>query len=612
MVSLGNVVGRGKRPLSWRTAAVVALIILAIAALVTTSIVRMRQDALTQARLRASYLSAALAEDAEGALDTAAVASEFVKRRVEADGDAAPLAELKQQFARYMPALINISVIGPDGHLLATSGDVASSPAGFSQFDFFTANRDGAGRGFRVGKPVTLGLHQMILPETQRLESHDGAFAGVLLFAVDLARATAMYRRVDLGNSGSLILAGTDGTIYAGYILPHGFDPALIGTPVADGQLLALLQDAPSGDFVAANPIDGIERVYSWRRLDEFPLIAIVGLGKAEALASANREAALMAGFGIFAVGLLLALMAMLAREISRRIKQARALEGSRRELKKINAECTTAKLQAEQANQAKSMFLADVSHELRTPLTSIIGFSEIIRDKVFGGDLDRYAGYASDIYTAANHLLGLIGNLLDWSKIEAGKFELRESVFNLSQIETECLRLVRGQAENQGIEITQCPEGADIWIYADNTALKQILLNVLSNAIKFTSRGGSIWIGCRHEADGSLTLAIKDSGIGMTEDEINRALERFGQVRNAHSRHRQGTGLGLPLAAQLTELHSGSLTIESRPGQGTSVFVHFPAWRVHAVLDPESLKPSEQDPDPGSPMKVTRPARKH
>jgi signal transduction histidine kinase len=612
MLSFGEALRQGKRRLSWYVTAGVALILLAIAVLVTVSIVTMRQDALAQARLRASYLSAALAEDAEGALDTAALASEFVKRRVEAEGDAAPLAELKQQIARYMPALINISVISPDGSLLATSGDVASSPASFSQFDFFAANRDGIGSGFRIGKPVKLGLRQMILPETQRLENKDGAFAGVLLFAVDPARATAMYRRVDLGNSGSLMLDGSDGIIYAGYILPRGLDPSLIGTRIADWQLAEFSQSAQSGTYIGTSPIDGTERVYSWRRLNEFPLIAVVGLGKAEALAGANRQAILMAGLGIFAAGLLLALTAMLAREISRRIKQARSLEANRRELKKINAECTSAKRQAVQANEAKSLFFANVSHELRTPLTSIIGFSEIIRDKVFGDDLDRYAGYASDIYTAANHLLGLIGNLLDWSKIEAGKFELRESILNISQIETECLRLIRGQAENEGIEITQCPEGAGISLYADETTLKQILLNILSNAIKFTPTAGSIWFGCRLEADGSLSLVIKDSGLGMTEDEIHRALEPFKQVPNALSRRREGTGLGLPIAAQLMELHGGSLTIESHPGQGTTVSVQFPAWRVHTTTDPESLKPPAQDSDPGSPKKVTKPARKH
>ena len=602
-----------KRPLAWRSGAVVALIALSIAALLAASIVKIRRDALDEARLQASYLSAALERDTEGSLDTAAVASELVKRRVEAEGDAAPLAELKQHIAMYLPQLMNISVIGPDGRLLATSGDVASSRADFSQFDFFIANRDSTISGIRVGKPVTgLLSKQVIIPQTQRLEKKDGAFAGVLLFSIDPARATEMYHRVDLGNSGSIMIVGADGTIFAGYILPRGLDPSLIGTQVGARQVAEQLGDAPSGSYIAASPIDGIERVYSWRRLKDFPFIALVGLGKAEALASVNRQAILMSGLGVLSVGLLFALTAMLGREISRRIKQALALEAHRRKLKEMNAACTVAKKQAEQANQSKSLFLANIGHELRTPLNAIIGFAEIIRDRVFGHDLDRYAEYASDIYESGTHLLELVGNLLDWSKIEAGKFELHEAVLNLSQIEAECLRLVRGQAENRSIELTAGPEGTSISLYADETALKQIILNILSNAIKFTPKAGSVWLGWTLEADGSLTLAVKDSGIGMTEDEIRQALEPFQQVQNALSGHHDGTGLGLPLAVQLTELHGGSLTIESHPGHGTTVSVHFPAWRVNSDNALEGLVPPENEQNPPPAKKITKPAPKH
>ncbi|MGA7323834.1 MAG: ATP-binding protein, partial [Rhodomicrobium sp.] len=408
-----------------------------------------------------------------------------------------------------------------------------------------------------------------------------------------------------------LIIVGAEGTIFFGYTLPRGLDPSVFGTPVSD-QVAARLQSAPSGSFIAASPIDGIERVYSWRRLNDFPFIALVGLGKAEALAGANRQATLMSGLGLLSIALLLGLTALLLREISRRVKQALALEANRRKLKEMNSELAGAKREAELANQTKSLFLANIGHELLTPLTGIIGFAEIIRGKVFGNDFDRYAGYASDIYGAATHLLELIRNLLDWSKIEAGKFELHERTLDLSRIEAECLRLVRGQAENSGIELTASPEGAPVSLCADETALKQILLNILSNAIKFTPKGGSVWFGRTLDADGALTLCIKDSGIGMTEEEIGQALEPFRQVQSPLLHHREGTGLGLPLAAHLMELHGGSLAVESHPGQGTTVSVHFPAWRVNPENGKESLKPPAQDHDPRSVKKMSRPARKH
>ncbi|MGA7326999.1 MAG: ATP-binding protein [Rhodomicrobium sp.] len=613
MLKLGKNFSQVKGSLAWWIGAVVALIVLCIVALLIASILTARKDALAQARLKASYLSAALAEDAEGSLDTAAVASEFVKRRVEAEGDAVPLAEVKQEISKYMRHLDNISVIGPDGRLRATSGDVASSPADFSQFDFFIANRDNTASGFRAGKPVAgLKPGQIIMPETQRLESKDGAFAGVILFSIDPVRMTALYHRVDLGNSGSLIVLGSDGTIVAGYTLPRGLDPSLIGTVFADKEIIARVGGAPSGSFIAASPIDGIERIYSWRRLNDFPLIALVGLGKGEALAGANRQAILMSGLGLLSIGLLLGLTTMLLREIRRRVRQALALEVHRRNLKQANAELADAKRQAELANQSKSLFLANIGHDLLTPLTAIIGFAELIRDKVFGHDLDRYAAYASDICGSATHLLGLIRNLLDSSKIEAGKFELHERVLDLNQIEAECLHLVRGQAENQGIELTACQEGAGFSLLADETALKQILLNILSNAIKFTPKAGSVWLAHRLDADGSVILTVTDTGVGMTEEEIGQALEPFCQVQNGLSGHREGTGLGLPLVAQLIELHDGSLTFESRRGQGTTVSVHFPARRVNPDNTAESSKAPENKLEPPPAKKIIKPTPKH
>jgi two-component system, cell cycle sensor histidine kinase PleC len=603
----GADVSQSKKSLAWRSAAAIVAIILSITALLVAAIVTIRRDALNETRLKASYLSAALEQDAGGVLSTIAVASEWVKRRVEAERDAAPLSQLKQKIEKYIPRLMNISVIGPDGRLQATSGDVAASPADFSQFNFFIANRDNTASGFRIGKPVPGLLPERdIIPATQRLENKNGAFTGVLLFSIDPMRTMALSHLVDLGYSGSIMVIGTDGVIFAGYTLPRGLDPSRIGTAVADEQIIARMQGAPSGSYIATSPIDNIERIYSWRRLKDFPLIALVGLGKAEALAAARRQTILMSGLGLLSIGLLLGLTAMLVREIYRRVKQALALEA-------LNSELAAAKRQAEEANQSKSLFLANVGHELGTPLTAISGFAEFIRDKVFGNELDRYAGYASDIYGAAAHLLELIRNLLESSKIEAGKFELHERVLDLSQIEAECLRLVRGQAENRGIELTAGPAGTSISLYADETALKQIILNILSNAIKFTPKGGSVWFGHALDADGSLTFTVGDSGIGMTEDEVRQALEPFRQVQNALLRHRDGTGLGLPLAAQLIELHGGRLTIESHPGQGTTVSIHFPASRLKSDKTlVESLKPQESEDDPAYSKKITKPARKH
>ncbi len=357
-----------KWELDFWIAIVTGVIVLLIAAIITLSILRARQDAIAQAKLKASYLSAALQEGAEGHLDSLAIASEFVKRRVETEGDAAPLAELKTEISSYLPGIANISVIGPDGSLRATSGDVASAPPNFSDFDFFRIGRDSPS-GFRFGKPIT-GLlpNRMAIPATQRLEKKDGEFAGAVLFSLDPERATEMYRRVDLGNSGSLVLLGTSGIVLFGYTLPHGLDPSVIGTLAANENAPARLQSGSSRSYIATSALDGIERVYSWRRLTNFPVIAVVGLGKEEALAAANRQALRMLALGVLSAGLLLALTIMLSREISRRIKHALALEETNAKLIAAQVDIDERKRHEEQI----TLLLREINHRSKNMLSVV------------------------------------------------------------------------------------------------------------------------------------------------------------------------------------------------------------------------------------------------
>ncbi len=249
--------------------------------------------------------------------------------------------------------------------------------------------------------------------------------------------------------------------------------------------------------------------------------------------------------------------------------------------MRKTNVELVRAKRRAEEANQAKSAFLANMSHELRTPLNAILGFSEIIRDKLLGQDADRYATYAADIHRSGSHLLSIVNDILDVTRIEAGKLELREERVRLSAILHRCLATVEQQAAAGGVHLASPEQDQGVSIYGDKHKLKQIVINLLSNAIKFTSPGGRIDISAAAGRDGGLSLAIRDTGIGMTGEEIRQALELFRQVDNGLARRFEGAGLGLPLAVSLTELHGGTLDIESTPGTGTTVTVHFPAERI-------------------------------
>lgn len=236
----------------------------------------------------------------------------------------------------------------------------------------------------------------------------------------------------------------------------------------------------------------------------------------------------------------------------------------------------------AEAANQAKTQFLAMMSHELRTPLNAILGFSEIIRSEALGPvGCEEYQSYASDIYTSGAHLLSVINDLLDLAKVESGMVDLREELVDPSVIVDETVRIVSKTQAAKDIAITAEPDAGILNFRGDKRRLRQILLNLASNAAKFTSEGGSVRVRAYMNADGGVVLETIDTGIGIPPEDLERVMEPFVQLDNQLTREYHGTGLGLPLCKQLAELHGGTFEIESVLNQGTTVRVSLPAART-------------------------------
>ena len=261
-------------------------------------------------------------------------------------------------------------------------------------------------------------------------------------------------------------------------------------------------------------------------------------------------------------------------------------------EPKAAEAKIGQALVQAELANRAKSDFLANMSHELRTPLNAIIGFSEAISGGLLGPVLDeKQLEYINDIHTSGLLLLSIINDVLDMSKIEAGKLELAQETVTVVPMISEAIRMVSERARAHKIKLVTAPIAAGIGVSGDTRAIKQILLNLLSNAVKFSHQGGRVDIRAALDPSGSLVLEIEDYGIGMTPEEIERALQPFGQASPTTTRTHGGTGLGLPIAKGLAEAHGGSLTITSTAGRGTLVRVILPQRKSPAASDRSDLR---------------------
>ncbi len=245
---------------------------------------------------------------------------------------------------------------------------------------------------------------------------------------------------------------------------------------------------------------------------------------------------------------------------------------------KKAESELRAVRDEAELTSKVKADFLANVSHELRTPLNAIIGFSEVISNQTFGPvGIDKYLEYARDIHESADHLLAVVNDILDLSKIEAGRATLVLEDVDAAELVDSCLRLIHGRAAEARLQLRRHVDATLPKLRVDPLKIKQILINLLSNAIKFTRSGGTVTLRVAAIPEGGVSLAVSDTGIGIAQQDMAKAIETYGRIESGDNHRVEGTGLGLPLAKALAELHGGELVIESRAGKGTTVEVRLP-----------------------------------
>jgi len=414
----------------------------------------------------------------------------------------------------------------------------------------------------------------------RRRESPDGQFRGVTIVAISANYLASFFNTLagDLHNYSAGILRD-NGVTLAHYPDTGAEPPAL---QQSDPLARAVASGSSDGLIVSGSLFDRDGQIIAYRRVGNYP----VYVSLSRTAASVLREW-LLAVSGYLAIGTIavlgLVLLCLIALRRTRReqraLAQARSLLDDR---EAAYGALEAAKEEVDEANQAKTNFLATMSHELRTPLNAIIGFSEIMMREKFGSiGNEKYQEYVADIHSSGTHLLQVINDILDLSKASAGKFELDETVFDLREVMRSVSQIAGGLAHSAGISLNaNVSENAPL-IRGDQRKIMQVLLNLINNSIKFTPAGGSITASARTDPLSGVIVTVSDTGSGIAADDLERVMRPFEQGGSPLNRRHQGTGLGLPLVKEIVELHGGRLELSSELDAGTTVSVILPPERT-------------------------------